>query len=123
MGRLIGLMTLGFISFLGSVVCGYFYLQYSDNLNPSAWIFLPPLVICLILAALLMLFANRSHDIYADNSNQPTASANDPTIQTLGLLSSLQKQNELVAQWRKTNHMKDKMTMIKIAANAQKQRP
>lgn len=113
------LTLLGFGLFFGSAALGYIYLQQLETGN-DAWYLLILLVGCVIGSALSLIFAGRSKNIYSSPTTQQPARTNDPSITTLGLQDSLQKQNEIVAEWRKTNHMKDKMTMIKISTNAQK---
>lgn len=117
--RMIGLTLLGFLSFFGSVTFGYFYLQNLGGSSTHSWLFALASGVCLIVSAVSMLLAGRSKDIYSPTMPKEPVTENDPSITTIGLQNAIEKNNEIVTQWRKTNHMKDKMTMVKISANAQ----
>lgn len=51
----------------------------------------------------------------SDIDNEPLE--NDPSITTTGLQNAVEKNNIIVSQWRKTNHMRDKMKMIKVTTS------
>ena len=115
------LTLVGFGMFGASVASGYFYLQLAEQSTGYAWVLALGSVVALLLSGVAMVLAARARNPYVPKEDASLPAANDPQIATIGLQDSLQKQNELVAQWRKTNHMKDTMTMIKISSNAQKQ--
>ena len=48
-------------------------------------------------------------------------SENDPSIATTGLKSAIERQNNIVSEWRKTNHIHDKMKMINVATSSSKE--
>ena len=121
MGKFI-LLTLGaFLLIAASLVSGYFYIQgLSTGQNP--WYLLFIILICISLAAFCMLKASSIKNPFFTDDMDNAPLENDPSIATTGLQNAVEKNNAIVSEWRKTNHMKDKMTMIKVSTNAQQKR-
>jgi len=118
--KFLALTLTGFLLFGGAIVSGYFYLN-ELGMEHNPWYLLISIIACISLSAVCMLLASRIKSPFLSNGDETTTFENDPSIATTGLKNTIEKQNEIIAQWRKTNHMKDKMTMIKITSNAQKQ--
>lgn len=119
MVRLIVLTLVGFAFFFGAVKFGYTYLMAGDAGYSYATLYIIPTLICLTLSAISLLFAGRSKHVYPTDEAQQANAKNDPSITGIGIESSLEKQNFIIAQWRKTNNLRDKMKMMKITAAAQ----
>jgi len=118
MGKFFLLTLGGFLLFGSSMVLGYFYLNaLSSDTNP--WYLLVTIVVCITLSAVCMIFASNIKNPFftSDLDNEPLE--NDPSITTTGLQNAVEKNNLLVSQWRKTNHMRDKMKMIKVTTSSQ----
>lgn len=67
-----------------------------------------------------MLKASTIKNPFFTSDLDDTLLENDPSITTTGLKSAIERQNSIVSEWRKTNHMHDKMKMIKVATNTPK---
>src|SRR5690242_18605252 len=103
---------LGFFLFFGSIVFGYFFLQYPE----AGWysiLFIVLTTLCLICSAVSMLMAAKGIDAYLRKGNNQPA-YNDPSIVTTSLEGTLKKHNFIVSQWRKTVQMRDQMKLLRI---------
>jgi len=119
MGKFLLLTVGGFLFFASAMVVGYFYLN-ALNAGANSWYLLVVIILSITLSAVCMIFASRIKNPFFTSDMDDVSLGNDPSIATTGLQSSVEKNNEIVSQWRKTNHMRDKMKMIKVTTSSQK---
>jgi hypothetical protein len=109
--------TLGIFIILFGIVIGIIYFQNRADASPEMVI--PPVL--MVLLGLLLFFGKRMHKLFSkvtkfDTSLSPAEiAANEKKF-----ADRLQKNNEIVAEWTKTNKTREELKLLQ-AAEASKQ--
>lgn len=92
------------------------YLFFTSLNNKTNYLFLLLSFVFLGGAVFLFIHAEKSDTVILKRVKPEESGILTETSKKAGLTSKIQKNNEMIAEWNKTNETRDKMKMIEMSA-------